>query len=94
MDVELDNDFADFGRALGDPPIPSIVTQRARTTIQVADGETTVIGGIYENTTSQRNNRTPMLHRIPLLGWLFKSTDTSESTDELMIFLTPHIVPD
>ena len=94
MDVELDNDFADFGRALGDPPIPSIVTQRARTTIQVADGETTVIGGIYENTTSQRNNRTPMLHRIPLLGWLFKSTDTSESTDELLIFLTPHIVPD
>ena len=94
MDVELDNDFADFGRALGDPPIPSIVTQRARTTIQVADGETTVIGGIYENTTSQRNNRTPMLHRIPLLGWLFRSTDTSESTDELLIFLTPHIVPE
>lgn len=94
MEVELDNDFADFGRALGDPPIPSIVTQRARTTIQVADGETTVIGGIYENTTTQRNNRTPMLHRIPLLGWLFKSTDRSESTDELLIFLTPRIVPE
>ena len=92
MAVDLENSFADFGRALGDPPIPSIVTQRARTTIQVADGETTVIGGIYENTQSERNNRTPMLHRIPLLGWLFKSTDRTESADELMIFLTPRIV--
>lgn len=92
MQVQLENSFADFGRALGDPPIPSIVTQRARTTIQVADGETTVIGGIFENTQTERKNRTPMLHRVPLLGWLFKSTDRSESTDELMIFLTPRIV--
>ena len=92
MQVNLENSFADFGRALGDPPIPSIVTQRARTTIQVADGETTVIGGIFENEQSESNNRTPALHRIPLLGWLFKSTDRKESTDELMIFLTPRIV--
>ena len=83
MAVELENSFADFGRALGDPPIPSIVTQRAQTTVQVADGETTVIGGIFENTQTQRNNRTPMLHRIPLLGWLFKSSDRTETTDEL-----------
>ena len=92
MEVELENSFADFARALGAPPIPSIVTQRAVTTVQVRDGETTVIGGIFENTRSQRNNQTPMLHRIPLLGWLFKSTDRAESTDELMIFLTPRIV--
>jgi type IV pilus assembly protein PilQ len=92
MQVILENDFADFGRALGDPPIPSIVTQRARTTIQVADGETAVIGGIYENTSTRRRNRTPVLNRIPLLGWLFRSNDSSESTDELLIFLTPTIV--
>ncbi len=92
MQVDLENSFADFGRALGDPPIPSIVTQRARTTIQVADGETTVIGGIFENTQNRLNARTPMLHRVPLLGWLFKNTQTSEATDELMIFLTPRVV--
>jgi len=92
MDVDLENSFADFGRALGDPPIPSIVTQRARTTIQVEDGQTTVIGGIYKNTQSERNDRTPVLNRIPLLGWLFRSTDRSEVADELMIFLTPRIV--
>ena len=92
MEVELENSFADFGRALGDPPIPSIVTQRATTTVQVGDGETTVIGGIFENTRIRRDSRTPVLHRIPLLGWLFKSADRTESTDELMIFLTPRIV--
>ena len=92
MEVLLENSFADFGRALGEPPIPSIVTQSAETTVHVRDGETTVIGGIFENSRSSRNNRTPVLHRIPLLGWLFKSSDRAESTDELMIFLTPRIV--
>ena len=92
MQVEVENSFADFARALGTPPIPAIVTQRAATTVQVGDGETTVIGGIYENTRSEQNSRTPGLHRIPLLGWLFKSTARNESADELMIFLTPRIV--
>ena len=75
MDVQLENSFPDFGNALGDPPIPPIVTQRARTTVQVRDGETTVIGGIYENTQTRSNRRTPVLHRIPLLGWLFRSNN-------------------
>ena len=92
MQVEVENSFADFARALGNPPIPAIVTQRAATTVQVGDGETAVIGGIYENARSEQNSRTPGLHRIPLLGWLFKSTSRNESTDELMIFLTPRIV--
>lgn len=92
MQVEVENSFADFARALGAPPIPAIVTQRASTTVEVGDGETTVIAGIHENTRSQRNSRTPGLHRIPLLGWLFRSSARNESSDELMIFLTPRIV--
>ena len=92
MQIALENSFPDFARALGNPPIPPIVTQRATTTVQVHDGGTTVIGGIYENTQTRRNNRTPLLHRIPLLGWMFKSSDQSESTDELMIFITPRVV--
>jgi type IV pilus assembly protein PilQ len=93
MQVVLENSFPDFARALGNPPIPPIVTQRATTTVQVGDGETTVIGGIYENTRSQQKRSTPVLSRIPLLGWMFRSNNDSESTDELMIFLTPNIVP-
>ena len=92
MQVEVENSFADFARALGNPPIPSIVTQRAATTVQVGDGETAVIGGIRENARSEQRSRTPGLHRVPVLGWLFRSSARNESTDELMIFLTPRIV--
>lgn len=91
MELEIENDFADFGRAVGG--IPPIVTQRARTTVQVASGQTTVIGGIFEHERSTARSRVPVLHRIPLLGWLFRSRAERDSTDELLIFLTPRIVP-
>ena len=91
MELEIENDFADFGRAVGG--IPPIVTQHARTTVQVATGETTVIGGIFEHERSASRSRVPVLHRIPLLGWLFRSRAERDSIDELLIFLTPRIVP-
>ena len=90
MQIEIDNDFADFGRQING--VPPIVTQRAATTVQVADGDTTVIGGIFESERTSSNDRVPGLHRIPLLGWLFRSRAERESTDELLIFLTPKIV--
>ena len=90
MQIEIDNDFADFGRAING--VPPIVTQRAATTVQVANGDTTVIGGIFESERTSSNNRVPGLHRIPLLGWLFRSQSERESTEELLIFLTPKIV--
>ena len=90
MQIEIDNDFADFGREIN--WIPPIVTQRASTTVQVANGDTTVIGGIFESERSRLDNRVPGLHRIPLLGWLFKSGSERESTDELLIFLTPRVI--
>ena len=90
MQVEIDNDVADFGRSVGG--IPPIVTQHASTTVQVANGDTTVIGGIFESQSDSQENRVPGLHRIPLLGWLFQSKSELESTTELLIFLTPRIV--
>jgi type IV pilus assembly protein PilQ len=72
-------------------PIPSIDTQRAVTTVLMDDGETTVIGGIYTRTESTVNTRTPILHRLPLLGWLFKTESVGDRSDELLIFITPRI---
>jgi type IV pilus assembly protein PilQ len=72
-------------------PIPSIDTQRAVTTVLMDDGETTVIGGIYTRTESETQLRTPLLHRVPLLGWLFKTNTTDDTSDELLIFITPRI---
>ncbi len=90
MQIEIDNDFANFGEAVNG--IPPIVTQRAITTVQVANGDTTVIGGIYESDRQRRNDRVPGLSRIPILGWLFRRDTDAENTDELLIFLTPYIV--
>ena len=90
MQIELDNDVADFSRSVNG--IPPIITQSASTTLQVGDGETTVIGGIFESIETERRSRTPGLSRIPLLGWLFKSESNTESSDELLIFVTPHII--
>ena len=72
-------------------PVPSIDTQRAVTTVLMGDGETTVIGGIYTREESTANDRTPLLHRVPLLGWLFKSERRLDDSDELLIFITPRI---
>ena len=90
MQIELDNDVADFSRSVNG--IPPIITQSATTTLQVGDGETTVIGGIFESIETERRSRTPGLSRIPLLGWLFKTEANTESSDELLIFVTPHII--
>lgn len=90
MRIEIGNDFADFSRQVNG--MPPIVTQSASTTVQVADGATTVIGGIYESARTRSNRRVPGIHRVPVLGWFFRSRAERRRTDELLIFLTPRIV--
>jgi len=89
MVVSLSNETPDFGRQVNG--IPPIDTQRAQTTVQVNDGATTVIGGIFVSQEQSTNDRTPVLHRIPFLSWLFKRDDQTDSSRELLIFITPRI---
>ena len=89
MRVNLENAAPDYSRAIND--IPPIDTQRAVTTVLVADGETTVIGGIYLSREQSVQGRTPLLSRVPLLGWLFKREEASDESRELLIFITPRI---
>ncbi|HEX7085164.1 MAG TPA: type IV pilus secretin PilQ [Vicinamibacterales bacterium] len=90
MRINLENAQADFGRSVND--IPPIDTQRAITTVLVGDGETTVIGGIYFSSQERRQERTPLLHKVPLLGWLFKNDLVADANNELLIFITPRIL--
>jgi type IV pilus assembly protein PilQ len=89
MRVFLENASPDFSRSVNG--IPPIDTQRAQTTVLVADGETTVIGGIYLSREQATEGRVPLLHRIPLLGWLFRRDELSDESRELLIFITPRI---
>jgi len=72
---------------------PSINKKEATTEVLVKDGETTVIGGIYELSDSDNIRMLPWMHHIPVLGWLFKNTSKSNIKSELLIFITPKIIP-
>lgn len=69
-----------------------ISTKDARTRVIVRDGGTTVIGGIYEVTSDEGQDRVPGLSRVPLLKHLFRNNRQSEENEELLIFITPRVV--
>ena len=71
---------------------PAIAKNQVKTETLVKDGQTLVIGGIYVVDKSQRQSRVPYLHRIPILGGLFRSDELSDSRKELLIFVTPRVV--
>jgi type IV pilus assembly protein PilQ len=90
MQIAIENASPDFSRAIGG--IPPINTQRANTQVLVSDGQTTVIGGIYVSQEQSATDKTPVLSRIPLLGWLFKRDTLNDQSTELLIFITPRII--
>jgi type IV pilus assembly protein PilQ len=89
MSIVVENAAPDYSRSVNG--IPPIDTQRATTSVLVADGDTTVIGGIFVSREQSVQDRTPVLHRIPLLGWLFKRDIDGDESRELLIFITPRI---
>lgn len=71
---------------------PVISTREATTQVFLRDGQTTVIGGLADNTTSNSTSGLPFLSRIPGIGWLFGNNQKSTVASELFLFLTPHVV--
>jgi type IV pilus assembly protein PilQ len=90
MSIAIQNNAADFANLVNG--IPPITTQSADTTVMVQDGGTTVIGGIYRTEDSITRGKVPFLHKIPILGAIFKSTEKKRENRELLIFITPRIV--
>jgi type IV pilus assembly protein PilQ len=75
---------------IGSPP--PINKKEATTELNVANGETTVIGGIYVDSDTDSDTGIPFLADIPLLGWMFKSNSKVKTKTELLIFITPKLV--
>ncbi len=74
---------------------PPPLTKRAvETTVQVMDGETVVLGGIFEGTKTNTKNSVPFLGDLPFIGVLFKRTANTDDKKELLIFITPKIIKD
>ena len=72
--------------------VPSIDTRSVETQVLVADGQTVVLGGIYETERRETINKVPFLGDIPGLGYLFRSKSRIDNKAELLIFVTPRIL--
>jgi type IV pilus assembly protein PilQ len=72
--------------------VPSIETQRVETKVLVANGETAVLGGIYEQTQRNDVDKVPFFGNLPVVGNLFKRTSRTDEKSELLIFITPRIL--
>ena len=71
---------------------PTIDKKEATTEILLRNGETTVLGGIFEETRTDSSQGVPWFNRIPFLGWLFKNEGVSVNQTELLVFITPIII--
>jgi type IV pilus assembly protein PilQ len=92
MDVIVENTQIDTGipRVQG---VPALDTESAETKVTVADGGTVVIGGIIISSQRTDIQEVPLVGSLPIIGNLFKRTSVSTTSQELMFFLTPRIIP-
>ncbi|MCB1877055.1 MAG: type IV pilus secretin PilQ [Chromatiales bacterium] len=92
MDLSLNKDEADFARSVnGTPPLN---TRQLDTTVLVDNGDTIILGGVYEQTKSQSQEQVPFFGDLPLIGNLFKQRAHQDRKQELLIFITPKILKD
>ncbi len=88
LNVEVQKDAP--GQSTG--TLPPIDRRRVKTMVRVNNGETVVLGGIYETINRNDINKVPFLGDLPFLGNLFKNSDRREIKTEIMIFITPRII--
>jgi len=90
MDLIVNKDNPDFSRqVLGVPPVD---TREIDTRVLVDNGETVVLGGVFEHVKNENVNKVPGLGSLPVVGWLFRSTTEEDDKNELLIFVTPKIL--
>lgn len=88
LDLDIAKDSVGEATSAG----PAIDTKRVRTRVEIEDGGTVSIGGIYEQSRRDDVTRVPVLGKIPLLGALFRHRMAREQTSELVVFITPRVI--
>jgi type IV pilus assembly protein PilQ len=91
LDVTIENTQIDKAISVGGQP--GLDTQSTQTKVLIGDGGTVVIGGVVITNQNTTIDQVPLLGSLPLIGNLFKHTAISVSTQELMFFVTPRILP-
>lgn len=72
--------------------IQSLVTRKAETTVELASGQSFVLGGLLNSDTDNNITKTPLLGDLPIIGALFRSTSFQKNETELVIIVTPYLV--
>ncbi|MBK1619676.1 pilus assembly protein PilQ [Lamprobacter modestohalophilus] len=90
MDLKVNKDEADFTFTVDGNPLRN--RRAVSTSVLVDNGETIVLGGVYEATKDFNEEKVPWLGDLPMVGRLFKTTAKSETNQELLIFVTPKIL--
>ncbi|UEX78330.1 type IV pilus secretin PilQ family protein [Sediminicurvatus halobius] len=88
LDLQVNQD----SRGEDTPSGPAINTQSVRTQVLVDNGETVVLGGVFERTQTEGVERIPFFGELPLVGWMFRNRVSLDENSELLVFVTPRIL--
>lgn len=86
-----DLDFSS-GVTISGVSVPAVRTRRADTMVELANGESFVIGGLVSRNTTSNVSKVPLLGDLPILGTFFKNLNYSQEETELVIVVTPHLI--
>lgn len=92
--LELQEEISERGASSGALGVVSITKRNANTSVVVQDQQTVVIGGLMRDSYSTSRRKIPVLGDIPLLGALFRQTETSKRKTNLLLILTPYVIRD
>ena len=92
MKVVFENNEPDFTALRSVNGNPSIFKRRQETEVLISQGQRLVVGGVTNDTSAMTTREVPVFGRIPVLGWLFKSRETSKTGEELIVILTPTVL--
>ena len=92
--LEMSVEVSDSVARGSETDLPVVTRRTAENTVRIKDGGTVAVAGLTENKSRLTDQRVPGLSKLPLIGKLFENTDRQNSTREIAVFVTAHIVPE
>jgi len=92
MDLKINKDTVGQIFSAGNINVPSIDTREVTTQVLVDNGETVVLGGVYEQNLLNKVDMVPFFGQLPLVGRFFQHTTAKDDKTELLVFVTPKII--
>jgi len=92
MDLKINKDTVGQIFSAGNINVPSIDTREVNTQVLVDNGETVVLGGVYEQNLLNKVDMVPFFGNLPLIGRFFQHTTNQDDKSELLVFVTPKII--